>query len=171
MTGTATMERGETAERRFRADGIPWRATVAWRAEDGSGLCYFRAAEEGADHAEEGTGDRRARLSANRSLGDLTEEELEELLAGAAPLTATERRFAAPDGREWLAQNIGPVWAEEEAAEGATGVLFTALDGALDRARTGGGHVDRMSDDRLEAAWRRATGWKTPETGAGDDGG
>ena len=170
MTGTASMEQGETAERRFRTDGVPWRATVVWRAQDGSGLCYFRA-EEGEARGEEGAGDRRARLPADRSLGDLNEEELGELLSVAASLTATERRFVAPDGRDWLAQNIGPVWAEEEAAEGATGVLFTALDGAPDRARTGGGHVGRMSEDRLEAAWRRATGWKTPESEAGDDGG
>lgn len=141
-------------QRTFRADGEPWRAAVAWRAADGSGLCYFRPGED----ASSGLEDRRARLPADRTLGSLDAEGLEELFREAAPLTDTERRVRAPDGRPWLAQNVGPVWAEEEAAAGATGVLFTALDGSARRLRTGSGHVARMSDAELEEAWRRAAG-------------
>lgn len=152
------MKAAPEDERVIRADGEPWRASVVWRASDGSGLCYFRPAEE----ADPAPGDRRARLSAGRTLGEMAEDAVVELLEEAAPLTATERRFRAPDGREWLAQNVGPVWAEEEAAEGATGILFTALDGSAERVRTGGGHVGRMTDGELGDAWRRA---------AGDDGG
>lgn len=149
------MKAADEGDRTVRIDGETWRATVAWRAADGSALCYFRpAAEEPAS----ATGDRRARLPEGRSLETLDEEELEALFRGGSPLTDTERRFLAPDGREWLAQNVGPVWAEEDAAEGATGLLLTALDGSAERLRTYGGHVGRTSAAELEEAWRRAGG-------------
>lgn len=150
------MKATDEGDRTVRIDGEAWRATAAWRAADGSALCYFRpAAEEGSSSS---TGDRRARLPEDRSLETLEEEELEALFREAAPLTDTERRFLAPDGREWLAQNVGPVWAEEDAAEGATGLLLTALDGSAERLRTYGGHVGRTSAAELEEAWRRAGG-------------
>lgn len=141
-------------ERVVEADGEAWRASVLWRAADGSALCYFRPAGDAASGRE----DRRARLPAGRSLEEMDPEAVLELLEAAAPLTATERRFRAPDGREWLAQNVGPVWAEEDAAEGATGILFTSLDGSAERLESGGGHVGRMTEEALADAWRRAAG-------------
>lgn len=153
-TATPRQEAGGRPMREFEAGERRWRVTVAWRAADGAGLCYFTAAGEDAD-AGDGT-DRRVRLEPGRKLAEVTESELTSLLAEAVPLTATERRFRAPDGRTWLAQNIGPVWAEEDAAEGATGILFTALEGLPSRGETRGGHVGPMGRDELVGAWRRA---------------
>lgn len=152
----------EGEERQVDSDGEPWRVTVAWRGADGSGLCYFRPADDETSDRE----DRRARIPGDCDLGGMDTGELVELLEESAPLTRTERRFRAPDGRDWLAQNIGPVWADEEAAAGAQGVLFTALDGPGDRVRAAGGHVARMSVAELEDVWRRAV-----ETDAGGKGG
>lgn len=147
------MERGA---RVLEADGRAWRAVEAWRAESGAGLVYFLPlAERGEEVLDDDRADRRAALEPGETVEGLEEGALRERLGRATPLTVTERRFRAPDGRPWLAQSVGPVWAED-VASGLTGLLFTALDGPSSRIRSGGGHAGEMSEAELEARWRRA---------------
>lgn len=147
----------ERPSRYVEHGGRSYLALEAWRGASGEGLCYFVpvAAPDGAP-LEDDEGDRRAPLGPEEGLHDLPRRRLVELLEGAAPLTVTERRFRAPDGRLWLAQSAGPVWAEDGVAEGATGVRFTSLEGPRERVEGEGGHVGRMGTGALVAAWRRA---------------
>lgn len=145
-----------------------YRAIEAWRGTSGHGLCYFLClAEDGSPPAESGDGaaegppgdsryDRRAVLAPDERLADLGEDRLRALFESARPLTVTERRFTAPDGRPWLVQNTGPVWADAGVAEGATGLLFTSLAGPRERARIAGGHVERLSEHEIVALRERA---------------
>lgn len=119
--------------------------------------------EDGAP-ADDDRIDRRAGLERGRRLADLEPDELDELLASGTPLTDTERRFRAPDGRPWLAQSVGPVWAEGGVAAGMTGVLFSSLAGEVRRVRGPGDHVGRASDGELAGWWRDAAG-----AGPGDE--
>lgn len=161
---------GETVERASRTverEGRAYVALEAWRGGSGEGLCYFVQLDgPGGEPVEEDDGDLRAPLGPDEDLRVLSEDRLAELLEGATPLTVTERRFRAPDGRLWLAQSVGPVWAEDGVAEGITGVKFTSLQGPLDRVEAAGGHVGRMGRGALVAAWRRArdAGAPTEET-------
>ncbi|MGI9038449.1 MAG: hypothetical protein ACR2GQ_06270 [Gemmatimonadota bacterium] len=74
----------------------------------------------------------RAALPAGATLGDLSDDELAELRAGARPLTVTERIIEA-DGAAWLVQQTGPAWAEEGGASDLCGLMFTRLDGSARR--------------------------------------
>ena len=150
--GRGAVER-EVVE--MEAEGRRWRCVEAWRAQHGSGLLYFLPLDEDGEVAGDDRQDRRAALEPHEALEELGSDELRARLERGTPLTVTERRFRAPDGRAWLAQSIGPVWAEE-VASGMTGLLFTALEGAERRARTGGGHVGEMSSSELARRWRRA---------------
>lgn len=154
------MSRGEKA---MEAEGRRWRAVEAWRAESGLGLVYFLPLDEGAGVAEEDREDRRAALEPGETVQGLEEEVLRERLGRATPLTGTERRFRAPDGRLWLVQSVGPVWADA-VASGLTGLLFTALEGPPGRASVAGGHAGELSDGELAERWRRAV------EGSGEDG-
>lgn len=141
-----------------------FRAVVAWRGRSSDrGLLYFVALEgEGPDPDDRR--DRRALLEPGRALADLSDGELRERLEEGAPLTDTERRFRAPDGRLWLAQSIGPVWAaDEDPAEGSTGLLLTSLEGPHERLRAPGAHAGQLEEDELADLWRAAGA-------AGDDG-
>lgn len=130
------------------AEGRAWRAMEAWRGRGGHGLCYFLALDDGTPMAED-RADRRAALEPGERLLALPDERLVALLEESVPLTDTERRFADPDGRIWLAQNIGPVWAEGGVASGLTGVLFTSLEGPLERGSRPSGHVRELSTGEL----------------------
>lgn len=156
---------GERAEAELEADGRRWRCVEAWRAQHGPGLLYFLPLEEDGEVAGDDREDRRAALAADETLDALGSDELRERLERGTPLTVTERRFRAPDGRAWLAQSVGPVWADD-VASGLTGLLFTALEGPQLRERTGGGHVGEMSASELARRWRRAV--EGPEE-EGDD--
>lgn len=164
------MGRGQ---RILEVDGRSWRAVEAWRAESGSGLLYFLPlAEDREAPGDDDREDRRAALEPGESVEGLDRETLEERLLEGTPLTVTERRIRAPDGRPWLVQSVGPVWAED-VASGLTGLLFTALEGPHARAASGGGHAGEMSEAELYARWREATadpgddGGRAPETDAG----
>ena len=127
----------------------------AWRNHKGLGLCYFIAVNS--DVPEDGDrSDLRAVLEADEALDSLSSERLQELFASGAPLTDTERRFETPNGGRWLAQSIGPVWAEG-VATGLTGVLFTDLAGDSERRQTASGPIAAISDEELLRLWTEAT--------------
>jgi hypothetical protein len=141
MTGKARR-----FEREIAIGGETYRACVAWRGrETGFGLLYFHPVGEAADDRA----DLRALLAPGEGPDRLTDARLRELFDEARPLTVTERRFTAGDGRRWLAQNRGPVWAERSAAEGHTGIVFTSLEDEVERVSSPGRHVAEMSDDEL----------------------
>lgn len=135
--------------------GGRWRAAEAWRGRGGVGLLYFVALADGEPTGDR-EGDRRASLEPDEQLGDLSKDALLERLEAGTPLTDTERRFRAPDGDLWLAQSVGPVWAEDDVAEGLTGIVFTALEGETRRATGAGGHVGEAGEAELVARWRSA---------------
>ena len=150
----------------MEADGGRYRAVVAWRGrESGHGLLYF-VALDGEAPARDDRRDRRAPLEPGRRLEDLSDADLADRLGEGAPLTETEARFRAPDDRLWLAQSIGPVWADEEPAEGSTGLLFTSLEGEHLRLTGPGGHPGEMAGEELAELWRRAA----PAEGESEDG-
>lgn len=151
-------------ERRTRVletGGGPWRAVEAWRGASGHALAYFLPLAKPDDSGdpvvvEDDDADRRAALEPGRTLEELSGEVLAELRESGTGLTGTERRFRAPDGRLWLAQSVGPVWAEGGVAAGLTGVLFTSLEGKPERGRGDGEHVGEAGDDELARWWRDA---------------
>lgn len=139
------------AGRRLTVDGSVYDAFAAWSSRGGLVLCYF-VALDGDGVPQSDRDDRRALLGPEEEFAGLSEARLAELLATAAPLTVTERRFETPDEGCWLAQNIGPVWAEAVAA-GLTGVLFTDLAGSVERRQAAAGSIAAMSVDDLLALW------------------
>lgn len=148
MSGT-----GDRFEREFEVEGRIYRATAAWRGpETGYGILYFFPS----DVAESDRGDRRALLTPEANLRDLPESSLVTLYDAGRPLTETERRFAPADGRQWLAQSRGPVWAGRSGAEGGSEILFTSLEGEPESLRAAGGHVGEVSDEELSALWSAA---------------
>lgn len=159
------MSRGEKV---MEADGRRWRAVEAWRAESGLGLVYFLPLD-GNDVAQDDREDRRAALEPGETVRGLEEETLRERLGRATTLTETERRFRAPDGRLWLVQSVGPVWADA-VASGLTGLLFTALEGPAERASAAGGHAGEMSGGELAERWRRAVEGAREDDRDGADG-
>lgn len=161
MTIRATDER---STRLVESGEGAFRAVVAWRARASDrGLLYF-VALDGEEPDPDDRRDVRAPLEPGRDLTDLSDGDLRERVEGGAPLTGTERRFRAPDGRLWLAQSIGPVWADEDPAEGSTGLLLTSLEGTHERLRAPGAHAGELEDGDLADLWRRAGS-------DGDDGG
>lgn len=145
----------EREEREFTSDGARWRAVPARRGRSGHTLVYFLPVEGDAVVDDDGR-DRRAGLEPGRRLSDLDEDGLRTLLERGTRLTGTERRFRAPDGRLWLVQSVGPVWADDGVAEGLTGLVFTSLEGPPERLAAEGGHAGRMSPSDLSRSWRRA---------------
>ena len=156
----------ERATKSVESEEGRWRAVEAWRGRGGVGLVYFLALEGDAVAAGDDA-DRRASLAPGERLEDLEEGALGQRLERGTALTETERRFRGPDGDLWLAQSVGPVWAEGGVAGGLTGVVFTALEGEPRRLSGDGGHVGEMSDAELAAAWRAAAG----DEDGGPDGG
>jgi hypothetical protein len=133
--------------RRLVHDDRKYEARVPWRSSSGLGLCFFVALDSEVP-AEADRADRRAALERGQNLDSMSDAELAERLETGSVLTNTERRFEAPDGESWLAQNIGPVWAEGAAA-GLTGVLFTSLSGSGQRWRTAAGHIGALRASEL----------------------
>lgn len=142
-------------ERELGSEGGRWRASLARRGPSGHALVYFVPLEDGEVVADDRR-DRRAGLEPGRALSDLEADELGARLERGTELTGTERRFRAPDGRLWLVQNVGPVWAEDDPAEGTTGLVFTSLEGPAERLVADDGHVGRMSESELADRWRTA---------------
>jgi len=131
-----------------------YRASLAWRGpETRFGVVYFYPL----DGASSDRRDRRALIEPRPGDPDPGPEELLALYDVGRPLTDTERRFQAEDGRQWLAQNRGPVWAGGSGAESGTGIVFTSLEGAMARLQVRGGHVGELSEEELLTLWREAT--------------
>lgn len=171
MTPAGEGRRGDgPAEREVRTGGVAYRALEAWRGAGGHGLCYFLALEDGAP-ARDDRRDLRAALQPGERLTELQEGEVRAWAEGGRPLTDTERRFQDAVGTTWLAQNVGPVWAESGAAEGATGILFTSLGGPWRRAEAPGPHVGSLEEDELRERLRAAlaAGEHGPGEGAGTE--
>ena len=147
---------GPRRTRELSAAGRSWRAVEAWRSASGWGLAYFVALDEDGSAAAVDRPDRRLPLGPDEPLGDMEDEALAERLADAPGLTSTERRIPDDEGRPWLAQSRGPVWAEGDVAAGLTSLLFTALGGPAERVEAGGGHAGRMAEEALRASLRRA---------------
>lgn len=133
------------------------RVSVAWRGgESGYGVLYFFPS----DPAVTDRLDRRALLLPEAVPEELEADRLLAIYEAGRPLTETERRFTASDGRQWLAQSQGPVWAGRASAEGGTGVILTSLEGAPESISASGGHVGEMSDEALVSLWRTARAGK-----------
>jgi hypothetical protein len=159
----------ERTRREFGEGERRWRAVEAWRGPGGHGLLYFLPLD-GGDPADDDRLDGRSALAPDEGLRGLDDEELARRRGDAAPLTETERRFEAPDGGTWLAQSIGPVWADEDIAAGLTGILFTRLDGPHRRLTGRGGHVGRLGPEELGRRWREAAAEGDAGDGAEADG-
>ena len=139
--------------RELELEGRRWRAIEAWRGRGGRGLCYFAPLEDGA-LVEDDRADRRASLEPGEEVASLDRGRLESLWSEAAPLTATEQRIRDIEGRPWLAQSSGPVWAEADTAAGLTGLVFTSLDGTGERLEVSGGTPTAWSDEELRERLR-----------------
>jgi hypothetical protein len=139
-------------ERELEVSGSLFRVVAVWRGEEsGYGILYFFKAR-----ADDGSTDRRALLMPDTEPDRLDDSRLMELFEGGRALTDTEKRFTAPDGRQWLAQNRGPVWAGR-AAEGHSGIRFTSLEGERETIIAAAGHLGEMPTAELEARWREAS--------------
>ncbi len=114
------MSGSPRSRRRGRIDGVPWTLFDAGRTASGLGLGYFVRDDPGA-------GDRRAALAPGMSVAELDDEGFQRLWEAGRPLTATERRLVGDDGAVWLAQSVGPVWADRGVAAGAVGVRVRCL--------------------------------------------
>lgn len=162
---------GARETRRVTGPDGTYLATVAWRREaSGYGLLYLIALDGDEPRSDDG-GDRRVLLEPGSDPAEWSDGDLRRRAEEASPLTGTERRFRAPDGRLWLAQSVGPVWADEDPAEGSTGVVFTALEGRFERLRGPGVHVGEASAGELAEWWRRAGSGGDDGDGAGSGGG
>lgn len=144
-------DRNRTAPRAtalLEFDGQETEILEAWRTSRGTKLVLVFP------------GPRRILVAEDRELTRMEVEELRIALEGASGLTATEACFDAPDGRRWLAQAVGPVWAGSEGAEGLAGTLFTSIDGPFERFESRGSPLrpDRGSgvpvDADLAEIWR-----------------
>lgn len=160
---------GPRPTRELSAHGRSWRAVEAWRGASGWGLAYFVALEEGGEPAADDRLDRRLPLEPGERLGDPEDGALAERLADAPGLTSTERRLSDEEGRPWLAQSRGPVWAEGDVAAGLTSILFTALGGPAERVEGAGGHAGRTEPEALRSSLRSARAARAGD-GAGEDG-
>lgn len=151
--------------RRLEVADETWNVCEAWRGESGWGVVYFL--ESGpAGPAADDRRDRRALLEPATRLAHLEDAELRVLLDSAAGLTSTERRIEDAEGRVWLAQSRGPVWAEDGVAAGLTGLLFTALDGSGERVEASDGHAAALDPAALAKRLREAREADEAEPGA-----
>lgn len=125
-------------------DGVRWTLFDAWRAAGGRGLGYFIA--------EGDSPDRRAALDADTDVTRLDEAAFRALLDEAVELTDTERRFAGPRGRPWLAQAYGPVWHEGGTAREVIGARLRCLSDETAVVVVPGAPLAELSDDELRAA-------------------
>ena len=127
-----------------RIDGASWTLYDAARAPSGLGLGYFVC-----DDPE--VADRRAALPARLALADLDDDAFRALWEAGRPLTSTERRVVDGSGAIWLAQGMGPVWAEGGSAAGTTGLRLRCISAHRPVVELNGTTLSGMSDAELIA--------------------
>ncbi len=139
MTGGAAYPR-----RPGRIEGVSWTLHDAGRAPSGLGLGYFVC-----DDAE--VADRRTALPAGLGVPDLDDEAFGALWEAGRELTCTERRIVDPHGMVWLAQSVGPVWAEGGTAAGTLGVRLRCVSAERPVLELNGVTLAELSDAELIA--------------------
>ena len=139
MTG-----RGARPRRSGQADGASWTLYEAARAPSGLGLGYFVC-----DDPE--VADRRTALPSEPALADLDDEALRSLWEAGRPLTRTERRVVDGGGAIWLAQSIGPVWAEGGSAADTVGLRLRCISAYRPVVELNGATLSDVSDAALIA--------------------
>ena len=135
---------GARPRRSGRIDGAAWTLYDAARAPSGVGLGYFVCDDSG-------MGDRRAALPAGLALADLDDDAFRALWEAGRPLTSTERRVVDDSGAIWLAQGVGPVWAERGSAAGTTGLRLRCISAQCPVVELYGATLSEMSDTELSA--------------------
>ena len=138
------MTGGPRARRSGRIDGASWTLYDAGRAPSGLGLGYFVCGDPE-------VADRRAALPAGQALSDLDDEAFRALWEAGRPLTSTERRIVDGSGAIWLAQGMGPVWAEGGSAAGTTGLRLRCISDHRPAVELNGAALSGMSDAELVA--------------------
>ncbi len=139
MTGCGARPR-----RSGTIEGASWTVYEAARARSGLGLGYFVC-----DDPE--VADRRTALPAGLALSDLDDEAFHALWEAGRPLTPTERRVVDGNGAIWLAQSMGPVWAEGGRAADAVGLRLCCISAHRPVVELNGATLSEMSDAELIA--------------------
>ncbi len=111
---------GGRPHRSGQVEGVAWQLFDAWRATSRLGLGYFI-------REDRAPGDRKVELRPGESVSDLDDAGFEELWGRAHELTPSERRVVDEEGAVWLAQGMGPVWAEGGAAANAIGFRLRCI--------------------------------------------
>ena len=139
MTGV-----GVRPQRSGRIDGAVWTLYDVGRAPSGLGLGYFVSDDSAME-------DRRAALPAGLVPADLDDETFRALWEAGRGLTSTERRVVDGSGTIWLAQSVGPVWAEGGSAAGTVGVRLRCVSADGPVVELNGAKLSEMSDEDLIA--------------------
>ncbi len=139
MTGAGARPR-----RSGSIDGASWTLYAAARAPSGLGLGYFVC-----DDPERA--DRRTALPAGPALPDLDDEAFRALWEAGRELTRTERRISDGTGAIWLAQSMGPVWAEGGSAADTVGLRLRCITDECPVVELNGATLSEMSDAELIA--------------------
>lgn len=125
-------------------DGASWTMYEAARAPSGLRLGYFVCDDPD-------VADRRTALPAGLALSDLDDEAFRELWEAGRPLTPTERRVVDGNGAIWLAQSMGPVWAEGGSAADTVGLRLRCISAHRPVAELKGATLSELSDAELIA--------------------
>jgi len=125
-------------------DGAAWTLYDAARAPSGLGLGYFVCDDPK-------MADRRTTLPAGLAVADLDDEAFRALWEAGRPLTPTERRVVDGSGAIWLAQSMGPVWAEGGSAADTVGVRLCCISAHRPAVELNGATLSEMSDAELIA--------------------
>ena len=143
-------------QRSGRIEGVSWTLHDAGRAPSGLGLGYFVC-----DDAE--VADRRTALPAGVDVRGLDDEAFRALWEAGRELTCTERRIVDPHGLVWLAQSVGPVWAEGGTAAGTLGVRLRCVSAERPVLELNGVTLSEVADADLIAR-AGALGGVTPSS-------
>ena len=136
-------------------EGASWTLFDAGRASSGIGLGYFAAGQDAGR-------DRRVELDPGTDVSALDDDAVAELWARGYGLTVTERRFTDDEGVIWLAQSVGPVWADGGVAAGIIGTRLRCISHDRPVVEKRGLALGTASDgDLIEAV--------TPEETPADD--
>jgi hypothetical protein len=126
--------------------GGRWVLFDAGRSPSGLGLGYF--AERTRSGWAGSETDRRVVLEPGEEVASLDEGRIRELWESGTPLTTTERRFVDDEGDLWLAQGVGPAWADRGTAEAAVGTRVRCVSSVATVIMVAGrGPADLSAED------------------------